>query len=44
MLRIELPVSYMERINAVYERDNKPNDQVTDRLIKQFFDSKKISK
>ena len=37
---MEFPISFMRRANAVYERDNKPNDQVTDRLIQQFFNSK----
>ena len=38
---MEFPVSFMRRANAAYVRDNKPNKEVTDRLMRQFIDSKK---
>ena len=41
MHRMLIPENYMRRANAVYERDNKSNKEVTDRLMRQFIDSKK---
>lgn len=37
---IEFPESFMRRANAVYEAQNKPNSEVTQRLLKQFFESR----
>lgn len=36
----ELPESFMKRAHAVYEAQNKPNKEVTQRLIKQFFETR----
>lgn len=40
MHTIEFSESFMRRANAVYEAQNKPNKDVTQRLIKQFFESR----
>ncbi len=37
---IEFTEPFMRRANAVYEAQNKPNNDVTQRLIKQFFESR----
>ncbi|HXX75785.1 MAG TPA: hypothetical protein VEI50_11690 [Nitrospiraceae bacterium] len=37
---IELPESFMRRANIVYERDNKPNVAVTERLKQQLLQSR----
>lgn len=37
---IEFPESFMRRANGVYEAQNKPNNEVTQRLLKQFFESR----
>lgn len=36
----EFPESFMRRANAMYEAQNKPNKEVTQGLIKQFFESR----
>ncbi len=38
---IEFPETFMRRANAVYEAQSKPNKEVTQGLIKQFFESRK---
>lgn len=40
---IEFPESFMRRANSAYERDNKPSNEVTERLLKQFFESRQPS-
>lgn len=41
MLTFEFSKSFMRRANAVYEAENKQNREVAQRLIKQFFESRK---
>ena len=38
--RIEFPQSFLARARAVYAEGNKPNEQTTERLIRQFFASR----
>lgn len=38
----EFSESFMRRANAVYETENKQNKEVAQRLIKQFFESRKV--
>lgn len=38
---IEFPQSFLRRVKALYDVQNKPNNDVMDSLIKQFFDSRK---
>lgn len=37
---VEFPSSFLRRAKALYEVQNKPNNDVMDNLIKQFFDSR----
>ena len=41
MLTFELSESFMRRANALYEAENKQNREVAQRLIRQFFESRK---
>lgn len=41
MHTFEFSESFMRRANAVYEAENKQNREVAQRLIKQFFESRK---
>ncbi len=40
---IEFPKSFMRRANAAYERDNKPNTNATERLMREFLESRQPS-
>ena len=39
--RIDFPKSLLQRMNAIYEAQNKPNDAVMDGLLKGFFEQRK---
>lgn len=39
--KFELPKVFMRRANQVYKMENKPNKEVTQRLIQQFIESRK---
>jgi hypothetical protein len=39
--RIDVPKSLLQRFNAIYEVQNKPNDAVMDGLLKGFFEQRK---
>lgn len=41
MHRVEIPVSYMRRIAPIYERDNQPNQEVIQRLLRNFQENNK---
>jgi hypothetical protein len=42
--RIDFPKSLIQRMNAIYEVQNKPNDAVMDGLLKGFFEQRKQQK
>lgn len=44
MLAFEFSESFMRRANALYEVENKQNKEVAQRLIRQFFESRKATR
>jgi hypothetical protein len=41
--RIDFPATFLKRAKAVYDIQNKSNDEVMDRLLKGFFKSRKAA-
>jgi hypothetical protein len=39
--RIDFPSSFLQRAKAVYDVQKKSNDEIMDRLLKGFFESRK---
>jgi len=40
MHQVQIPESYVRRANVIYERENKPNQEVVQRLLRNFQDGR----